>query len=302
MDRKLIVNLLQKNIQELGMITEGFMEMTEYPAVIIQLARQKANDVLGYIQQLESIKKELVVELNENKDEKDLSPQNQEEISGEEPLLVAEEDEEFNNELIEESAQESVVEEEMESIEDESQTSDDELKDAETHETTIPAQDTLQEEPDDEIIEEEQKEEVTIIESSVEEVEVIVEVPVVEENDTAVLDEGDDSDTVSSVHTYEYQRAVLKERTIDNTDNTIAGAHNNRKIDDIRRAISIGDRFRFQRELFDGNGELLNKTLSKLNEMKDYEEAHAYLQAKFKWNEEDETVESFYQIVKRRFL
>ncbi len=59
MDRKLIVILLKKHIQELEMITEGFMEMTTYPKPIVALARKKTEDILDYISELENLKPEL---------------------------------------------------------------------------------------------------------------------------------------------------------------------------------------------------------------------------------------------------
>lgn len=55
MNRELIVMLLQKNIEELHMITDGFMEMTEYPKPIILLAQRKTEDIQEYIKQLSEI-------------------------------------------------------------------------------------------------------------------------------------------------------------------------------------------------------------------------------------------------------
>ena len=55
MERTLIVTLLQKSIEELAMMTDGFMEMTEYPAPILRLARRKAEDVLDYLGRLEEV-------------------------------------------------------------------------------------------------------------------------------------------------------------------------------------------------------------------------------------------------------
>lgn len=73
------------------------------------------------------------------------------------------------------------------------------------------------------------------------------------------------------------------------------------KVEDIRQAINVGDRFRFQRELFNGNGEMLNKTLLYINQLATFAEAESFLLSKFKWNVEDEHVVDFLQIVKRRF-
>ena len=44
-------------------------------------------------------------------------------------------------------------------------------------------------------------------------------------------------------------------------------------VEDIRQAISLGDRFLFQRELFAGNGELMQKTLDEINSLNSLSEA-----------------------------
>ena len=75
----------------------------------------------------------------------------------------------------------------------------------------------------------------------------------------------------------------------------------NHKIEDIRQAINIGDRFRFQRELFNGNGEVMNKTIAYLNQLQKFEEAHSFLKAKFNWTADNNHAEDFLQIVKRRY-
>jgi hypothetical protein len=85
-------------------------------------------------------------------------------------------------------------------------------------------------------------------------------------------------------------------------DNSIGSTLANKKISDIKQAINIGDRFRFQRELFKGNGEDMNKTLSYINQLATIDEVQSFLQSKYNWLSENETVEDFYQIVKRRFL
>ena len=56
MNRELLVTLIRKNIDELIMLTEGFMEMETYPAAIINLANNKTDDIWSYINQLEKVK------------------------------------------------------------------------------------------------------------------------------------------------------------------------------------------------------------------------------------------------------
>ena len=58
MNRKLIVTLLHKNIEELSMITESFMEMEEYPASIVHIAKRKTEDIQLLIEELSGIKEE----------------------------------------------------------------------------------------------------------------------------------------------------------------------------------------------------------------------------------------------------
>lgn len=72
-------------------------------------------------------------------------------------------------------------------------------------------------------------------------------------------------------------------------------------VKDIRMAISIGDRFLFQRELFDKNPELLQKTLTELNELNSFDEAMAYINSHFGWDKEQPAYELFINALHRRF-
>ena len=72
-------------------------------------------------------------------------------------------------------------------------------------------------------------------------------------------------------------------------------------VSDIRQAISLGDRFLFQRELFAGNGELMQKTLDELNTLDSLDEAMEYVQENFEWDVECTAVKLFENVLKRRF-
>ena len=72
-------------------------------------------------------------------------------------------------------------------------------------------------------------------------------------------------------------------------------------VEDIRQAISLGDRFLFQRELFAGNGELMQKTLDELNALDSLEEAMEYVADNFEWDKESTAVQLFENVLKRRF-
>lgn len=71
-------------------------------------------------------------------------------------------------------------------------------------------------------------------------------------------------------------------------------------VDDIRLAISLGDRFLFQRELFDQNAERMQRTLTELNELSSFDEAMDYI-ARFNWDTESKTYQQFLVTLHRRF-
>jgi Pyruvate/2-oxoacid:ferredoxin oxidoreductase gamma subunit len=72
-------------------------------------------------------------------------------------------------------------------------------------------------------------------------------------------------------------------------------------VEDIRQAISLGDRFLFQRELFDGNGELMQQALDELNELYTLNEALEYINEHFEWDKESTAAQLFENVLKRRF-
>ena len=72
-------------------------------------------------------------------------------------------------------------------------------------------------------------------------------------------------------------------------------------VEDIRQAISLGDRFLFQRELFAGNGELMQKTLDEINNLGSLNEAMDYVLNNFDWDKESTAVQLFENVLKRRF-
>lgn len=72
-------------------------------------------------------------------------------------------------------------------------------------------------------------------------------------------------------------------------------------VSELRQAISIGDRFLYQRELFDKNGELMQKTLQKIDELHSFEDALAYINNHFDWDTESTAYELFINALHRRF-
>ena len=71
-------------------------------------------------------------------------------------------------------------------------------------------------------------------------------------------------------------------------------------VDDIRLAISLGDRFLYQRELFGQNAELMQRTLTELNELGSFDEAIKYI-SRFNWDTESNSYQQFIVTLHRRF-
>lgn len=262
MNRKLIVTLLRKDIQELDMITEGFMEMEVYPKAIIGLAQRKTEDIQSYIQQLF---------------EEKYAPETTEKYGTEQ--------EPINN---------TISESEIENILETPDTED--LTPKSTNNEDAIFETKITEASDHELDVDNIKDETQI--STI--------------NETIEVIETTTSFTDTKIISEETKKTIIGEKIVtptisrnelhSKTDNTFSSTIANKKISDIKQAISIGERFRFQRELFKGNGEDMNKTLNYINQLATLEEVQSFLLSKYGWENENETAEDFMQIVKRRFI
>ena len=299
MNRKLLVTLLQKSIQELEMITEGFMEMEHYPKAIIQLAQRKTDDIQSYIEILSTV----MPESTDNSAENEIFAivPSEEETTTEKPaeLTVIDKtaDEISENPTSSETSETEIINEETLL----SETDEDE------EDETIEEEEILEEETEDE----EEIEEVTTETSELEELEKITSVVEPTSNEEEIIEEkftSNETITIveetrkSMIGDKNLLTSVTRNELLSRTENTISSVLANKKIEDIKQGINIGDRFRFQRELFRGNGEDMNKTLSYINQLATLNEALSFLRSKYGWSTDNETAEDFYQIVRRRFL
>lgn len=261
MNRKLIVTLLRKDIQELDMITEGFMEMNEYPKAIINLAQRKISDIESYIEQLKEIKQPEAIDVQ---------------LEASEPVEPVDITLDMDQDVMEtESSVETFV--------------------------------TTQEIPTIEIPDIHPMEEIKVdLEPIVEEL-VLESLEITEQTELTIT-----SQVESKVGFEDTKRTILAEKisthitsrndSHNKVDNSISSSLANKKITDIKQALNIGDRFRFQRELFRGNGEDMNKTLSYINQLATFSEVESFLNSKYAWDKENSSVDDFYQIIKRRFV
>ena len=70
---------------------------------------------------------------------------------------------------------------------------------------------------------------------------------------------------------------------------------------DIKRGVSLNDRFLFQRELFNNNRNDMNSTLEQLNSFESYEKAEKYIRDNFNWDFENQIVNDFLLVVQKGF-
>ena len=76
-------------------------------------------------------------------------------------------------------------------------------------------------------------------------------------------------------------------------------------IRDLKKAIGVNDRFLFINELFRGDESMYERSIKTINGFSILPEAEYWIQRELKvkngWNDTDELVRQFYQLVKRRF-
>ena len=70
---------------------------------------------------------------------------------------------------------------------------------------------------------------------------------------------------------------------------------------DIRKAFSVNDRFRFQRELFAGSASAMNTAIEHIEMMSSYGNAELYFFSQLHWDRDNESVKEFMAIVRNHF-
>ena len=93
---------------------------------------------------------------------------------------------------------------------------------------------------------------------------------------------------------------------LQNTENYLAATFLGDKINkriyaDVRNALSFNDRFRFQRDLFEGDTGLMKDTLEDINQLQSLPDAFSYLDQRFNWNWENESAQAFKEILEKKF-
>ncbi len=295
MNKDFIVSLLRKDIDELQTLTEGFEQLTVFPEPILRLALQKAENIVKSLQILsENLEEEPIVVDN-------VSAETQETTTEIETSDVSEKDNfaMVPEATVEEKSKDIILaelEKETEKILDEAAI----LSEGRT-ETRVGL--NLESAKREEFQEEVEVEELSENEDKIISYALHKEAKAptrIEPKE--IMTERIETEQAETAEALPFQSKVsiadkLQEQGTQSLSDNIA----NQKIDDIRLAMNIGDRFRFQRELFGGNGEVMNKTIAYLNQLAKYEEAESFLKSKFAWDEENPHAEEFLQLIRKRY-
>jgi hypothetical protein len=75
-----------------------------------------------------------------------------------------------------------------------------------------------------------------------------------------------------------------------------------KSLSDLRKAFSLNDRFRYRRELFGEDEEIMNKVISVLNGKESYKESIRFLDEKLHWDFSNPTVKDFIKKLELRFM
>lgn len=100
--------------------------------------------------------------------------------------------------------------------------------------------------------------------------------------------------------------SVNEKYSLDQKPQSVGEKLTKSKIEDLRKAIALNQKFLFINDLFEGEKAIYEETIDKLNTLNSMEEASDYLKTeiedKYNWKEETEAVEQFVGLLQRKFL
>ena len=273
MSKEVYIALIQKDIKELDVIAQGLYE-TDFPSpTVIKLASSKAMDIVNNLQRLSTVKQE------ESKAEKE----NQEKLAAEAKAKAEKEEQE----RLAAEAKAKAEREEQERLAAEAKAK------AEREE-----QERLAAEAKAKAEREEQERLAAEAKAKAEREEQERLAAEAKAKAAAIINDHNKHSIIEEkIGNLESKVEQMSKEKGGSMADKIASS----KISSIKSAISIADRFRFQRELFGGNADLMNSTLDRLDACSTIEEAEDIINDFTEWNPEDENVNDFLKLLGRRF-
>lgn len=271
-----LISFILNDIKELEIITKGMLEMDEIPSVMHLLAVTKTQNLLDQFN--------LLKELDENSV---FAKVVDSECVANKPVA---------KEVVVPVADEKSVEDDDEFVDDEFEDDDefDEFDDDESDYLVIGSESDICDAP---VVEEPKPEPAP---------EVANEPAKVAEPEKKVVESVPDVNvgTVIAENKLEAQKSVSevsKVKSKPQVRTTGSRKAEGRFVNSLKKAITINDRIRYTRELFGGDMELMNKVIAHLDQLSSLKEATDYIESIFDWDELDEAVIEFYDLLEMRF-
>ena len=112
--------------------------------------------------------------------------------------------------------------------------------------------------------------------------------------------------TIKEVHeTIPTNKFVSLNDKLKQASNEVSDSLKEMPVKDLRKAIGINDRFKFLSELFRGDESMYERSIKTINSYTIYPEAEYWIRRELKlklgWDDKNETVKQFDQLVRRRF-
>ena len=97
--------------------------------------------------------------------------------------------------------------------------------------------------------------------------------------------------------------SLLDRLSSTNQSNSLADKLKSSRIESIPSSLTLNDRIRFAKNLFDGNSDTFNASIQLLDAQKSHNDAMELMRQyseRFKWNQDDKVTLDFYDLVERR--
>jgi hypothetical protein len=283
MTKEVFIALIQKDIRELDMIAQGLYETESPSPTIIKLASLKAHDVISNLQMLaeaNGISKEVQqIEID--------TPHT--------PAKKTTKKAKPAKEITNEKKAEPIVEKKpvVTAINIEPKT--------ETEPQPTPA-------PIPEVVIPKEPEVVAVAKEEIATPTIVpqpqaapAETPKAEEK-SPVLEEPQKKEPEISIKKEEPIHVEPQVEPTPKKEGNLLNTLSNKQVTSLRKSISIGNRFMFQRELFGNDADKMNQAIDFIDTCTNLHEAEKYISENFHWDAEKESVIEFMNLVNRKFV
>ncbi len=303
MNKEALLNIILSDINEVETLLKSFQGSEEIPEAFIDLTERKLNHLVEEFSLLKSINNTAPVKPN-IKQEKTQEPEPKIEVETNQPSNIP--------------TQEPIIIEAQQEVIEEKETIEEKVipqEKTETFRPTIEVEKPISEIKEEKVISEPAK----VVESTTEsesiqvnETEVLKETPVESKQEIIETPKPTTNIQIEKKEIKEESSKTLGETLVsekksvndiisNNKESKIQQTLIGKPIQDLTKSLGLNDRFMFQRELFEGNADIMKQTLLQLNEMPDFNSAQAFISSNFSWDQEQEATQAFFNYVKRKF-